>query len=339
MLKRFFKYIKEFVVDEYKHILGLLFIYILFTWPVNYYIVVGGGISDVDSRIKVENSYESKGSFNLAYVTELQGKVATYLLSYVISDWERVSVDDYKYEKEENIEDVEFRSDLDLKTANSVAVKYAYKLAGKEYKELNTKFYVVATFNEYDTNLKIQDQVLNIDGKSFDTLEEYKEHLQTYKKGDTVKVKVLRKGKKITVSCNVYEYEGVRILGVSLQKVSDYETDPDVEIEFESDESGPSGGLITTLDIYNKLTKKDLTKSLKIAGTGTIEEDGSVGTIGGVEYKLLGAESGNADIFLVPAGENYEECIKVKKKKNLKIKVISVSTVEEAIEKLENLEQ
>lgn len=53
MLKRFFKYIKEFIIEEYKYIIGLLFIYILFTWPVNYYIVVGGGISDVNSRIKV----------------------------------------------------------------------------------------------------------------------------------------------------------------------------------------------------------------------------------------------------------------------------------------------
>lgn len=339
MLKRFFKYIKEFIAEEYKYIIGLLFIYILFTWPVNYYIVVGGGISDVDSRIKVEDGYKSKGSFNLSYVTELQGRVATYLLSYVISDWERVSVDDYKYEKEEDIDDVEFRSDLDLKTANSVAVKYAYKLAGKEYRQLNTKFYVVATFSEYDTNLKIQDQILSVNGKSFDTIEEYKKNLQDFKKGDIAKVKVLRDGKEITVSCKVYEYQGTRILGVSLQKVSDYVTDPDVKIEFESDESGPSGGLITTLDIYNKLIKKDITHSLKIAGTGTIEEDGSIGTIGGVEYKLLGAESGKADVFLVPAGENYEECMKIKKKKNLKIKVISVSTIEEAIQKLETLEQ
>lgn len=338
MLKRFFKYIKEFVVGEYKYIVLLLFIYILFTWPVNYYIVIGGGISDVDSRIKVEDSYQSKGSFNLSYVTELQGRVVTYLLSYVISDWERVSIDDYKYEKEENIEDVEFRSDLDLKTANSVAVKHAYKLAGKEYKELNTKFYVVATFSEYDTNLKIQDQILSVNGKRFDTLEEYKQHLQKFNKNDVVKVKVLRDGKKVTVSCKIYEYQGVKILGVSLQKVSDYETAPDVEIEFESDESGPSGGLITTLDIYDKLIKKDLTRALKIAGTGTIEEDGSIGTIGGVEYKLLGAERGDADVFLVPSGENYEECIKIKKEKDLKIKIISVSTIEEAIDKLEDLE-
>ena len=90
------------------------------------------------------------------------------------------------------------------------------------------------------------------------------------------------------------------------------------------------------LDIYNKITKKDLTKGFKIAGTGEIDKDGNIGTIGGVKYKLLGAEKSNADIFLVPKGENYKTCLKVKKEKNLKIKVVSVSTLKEAISVLEN---
>ena len=126
-------------------------------------------------------------------------------------------------------------------------------------------------------------------------------------------------------------------MGVILQVVNKYETNPKVEMNFKRDESGPSAGLITTLAIYDKLTKSDLTKQLKIAGTGTIEIDGSIGEIGGVKYKLLGAEAGNADIFLVPSGNNYKECVKIKKEKKLKIKLIEVSTIDEAIEKLENL--
>ena len=43
-------------------------------FPVNNYIVVGGGISDISSRIQVEQAYQSKGSFNISYVTELDGK-------------------------------------------------------------------------------------------------------------------------------------------------------------------------------------------------------------------------------------------------------------------------
>ena len=90
-------------------------------------------------------------------------------------------------------------------------------------------------------------------------------------------------------------------------------------------------------NIYNKITKKDVTKGLKIAGTGEIDKDGNIGTIGGVKYKLLGAEKKHADIFLVPNGENYKECIKIKKERNLKIKVIGVSTFSEAVDKLNRI--
>ena len=69
---------------------------------------------------------------------------------------------------------------------------------------------------------------------------------------------------------------------------------------------------IKTINIEgcNNLTEEDITKGKKIVGTGTIEEDGSVGSIGGVKYKLNGAVRQKADIFLVPAGENYEEALK-----------------------------
>ena len=95
--------------------------------------------------------------------------------------------------------------------------------------------------------------------------------------------------------------------------------------------------MITTLDIYDKLTKDDLTNSYKIAGTGTIEADGSIGEIGGVKYKLAGAVKNKADIFLVPNGNNYEECVKLQKKNKYKIKIIGVSNIEEAVSKLEEL--
>ena len=52
----------------------LIILFIILLFPVNNYIVVGGGISDISSRIQVEQAYQSKGSFNISYVTELDGK-------------------------------------------------------------------------------------------------------------------------------------------------------------------------------------------------------------------------------------------------------------------------
>ena len=53
---------------------------------------------------------------------------------------------------------------------------------------------------------------------------------------------------------------------------------------------------------------------------------------------VLGAASAHADIFLCPNGDNYEAAKKYIKDKKLKIKLIAVDTIYDAIEKLEGLD-
>lgn len=338
MLKKIKDYIVEMFREEYKFIIFMLLLLIILNYPLNYYITVGGGISDVSSRIKVEDKYKSKGTFNISYVTQLTGNVFTYGLSFIMPNWERESANNYKYTEEESIKDIEFRNELDLKTANGTATYWAYTLANKKLKETSSKIYVIMVDNkQYKTNLKVQDEILSVDDKTFSNITEYKEYIQTKNKGDTVKVKIIRNKKERVIDCNVYETKGVKLIGVILQVVKEYETDPKVDITFNKSESGPSGGLITTLEIYNQLTKKDLTKGNEIAGTGTIEIDGTIGQIGGIKYKVLGAEHGKAKYFLSPSGQNYKDAVKYKKEKKLKIKIIEVKNIKDAINKLEGL--
>lgn len=337
MIKKFFNDIVEFIKEEYKFIIFLLLSVILFLFPVNYYIIVGGDISNIDDRVIISDSYNSKGSFNISYVSELKGRLGPYLLSYIIPGWESESANDYKYVDEETIQDIEFRNRLDLVSTNGNAIKWAYKLANKEYRVIDTKVYVISVSDEYESNLKIGDRIVKFDDNEIKDVDSARKYLGEVSK-DKIKVTVIRKNKEIDIDTNVYTKDGKKIIGVYLQEVSEYETDPKVEVKFKSKESGPSAGLITTLSIYDKLTKGDLTKGLKIAGTGTIEVDGAIGEIGGVKYKLAGAVKNKADVFLVPNGDNYEECVKLKKNNKYKIKIIGVSTIEEAIEKLNNLE-
>ena len=124
-------------------------------------------------------------------------------------------------------------------------------------------------------------------------------------------------------------------LGIGILVGTDYDikTNPKVKFKFKNDETGPSAGLMTSLEIYNRLVKEDLTKGRVIAGTGTISSIGEVGEIGGVKFKLLGAEKKGANIFLCPKA-NYKEALKVHKKNKMKIKLIPVETLNDAIEKL-----
>ena len=64
---------------------------------------------------------------------------------------------------------------------------------------------------------------------------------------------------------------------------------------------GPSAGLAMTLSIFDKLTPGDLTGGKKVAVTGTISEDGSVGEIGGISQKTGSAKAAGAQLFIVPA--------------------------------------
>jgi PDZ domain-containing protein len=76
----------------------------------------------------------------------------------------------------------------------------------------------------------------------------------------------------------------------------------DVAIDAE-DVGGPSAGLAFTLSVLDILTPGDLTGGERVATTGTIGFDGSVGPIGGIEQKTVAAREAGVDLFLVPAAE------------------------------------
>ena len=89
---------------------------------------------------------------------------------------------------------------------------------------------------------------------------------------------------------------------------------------------GQSGGMIFTLAIIELLTKENLLRGRFVAGTGTIEKDGSIGAIGGIEEKILAARRAGADLFLAPK-ENCSELSSIPQG----ITVAAVGTIDEAV--------
>lgn len=339
MLNNFYEKLKKFIKEYYKNIIFLIVFYIIFMWPVNYCIITGGGIMEIGDRIVVEDAYKSKGSLNLAYVSEIKATTATYLLSYIIPNWKRVKAQTYTYDDSESLKDVEFRGEIDLLNASDNAIKNAFLQAGKTYAIKDSSLYVYYVDTKSPNKFKVGDKILKVDDKEIKTTSDYKDAISNYSSDDSFEVLIERNNHEKKIKTSLYKSKNKLITGIYINQVNSYKTYPKVTINFKDGESGPSGGLMEALDIYNKLTKKDITKGLKIAGTGEIDSDGNILTIGGVKYKLLGAAKQKADIFLVPNGENYKECLKVKKKNNLKIKIIGVSTLKEAIEELNKLKK
>lgn len=72
------------------------------------------------------------------------------------------------------------------------------------------------------------------------------------------------------------------------------------------DIGGPSAGLAFALDLLERLGK-DVDHGRRIAATGEINLDGSVGPVGGIEQKTIGVRNSGIRVFLVPAGDNAAE--------------------------------
>ena len=97
---------------------------------------------------------------------------------------------------------------------------------------------------------------------------------------------------------------------------------------------GPSAGLAFTLTMIDELTPGDITGGHKVAATGAINIDGSVGDIGGLRQKTVAVKAAGADYFLVPANQVKDAADEAK---GSSLKVIPVHTVDEALTVLANL--
>ena len=92
---------------------------------------------------------------------------------------------------------------------------------------------------------------------------------------------------------------------------------------------GPSGGMVFTLGVIEELTPEDLLKGRKVAGTGTIDPSGVVGSIGGIDEKLIAAKRIGVTIFLAPRG-NCRDITSVPPG----LTIYAIETIDDAVEAL-----
>lgn len=327
--------LKEKIKQNKFYILTFLILFSLFLIPLPYYIEKDGGTISTKDRIKIENT-ESSGNFYMAYVSEIKVNIPTYIISLFNKDWTLIPKNEVVLTNETE-EDEKFRSKLLLKESINNAIASAYTLANKKYEILNENYYVTYVDETAITDLKVQDKIIKINDTLVNNKIEIANIINNSKIGDTISIEVENKGKTYYRKSTLIEMDGKPVIGVMLTSEKTIETEPKIVDNFAATESGSSGGLMLALEIYDNITNKNISKNKKIAGTGTIDEDGNVGQIGGVKYKLKGVYNDGIKIFLVPNGENYKEAIEVAKKENLDIQIFGVSTLEEAIKKLEEI--
>jgi PDZ domain-containing protein len=155
--------------------------------------------------------------------------------------------------------------------------------------------------------LQAGDIITAVDGKAVSTVSEAVSAVKARPVGSTLTIDYTRNGAKgstqITTAAND---KGESIIGLVLQVVQPHPFKIDVKL---ADIGGPSAGLIFALGILDKLNPSDLTGGQVVAGTGTIDDSGNVGPIGGVSQKVVGAKRDGAAFFLTPA-DNCNEAVR-----------------------------
>jgi Lon-like protease len=141
------------------------------------------------------------------------------------------------------------------------------------------------------------DVITTVDGAAVTSPGKLTELVQAKPAGTTLTLGYTRAGKAGTVQVTSQSDNGTPRIGLHIDKRQPHPFEVKIALE---EIGGPSAGLMFTLGIIDKIKPEDLTGGKIIAGTGTIDDEGRVGPIGGIPQKLVGAKDAGAQVFLVP---------------------------------------
>ncbi|MBB4824038.1 PDZ domain-containing protein [Sporosarcina luteola] len=336
--------------------LFLVVLIFMFFYPLNSYISKPGGAYDLAPLVEVAggNDHET-GTFNLMTVSIAKATPLSYLVARFSDDRKIMPVQKVRREgendKEYNIRQRRLMSDSQFN-----AITVAFDRVGLPVDIQFDGVFVVMVLpgSAADTILEVGDKIRSIDGKKLTESGQFATLISEKKEGDQVDLSVERGDKQLGVTVALKEIpdsEGKIGLGIQFQEDRLLTTQP--EVEFSTGEiGGPSAGLMFTLEIMNQLMEEDMTKGYQIAGTGEMLPDGTVGRIGGAEFKVMAASNDGIEIFFAPDDElsdevrsanpgiktNYEEAVEAAKKIGTTMKIVPVKTVDDALDYLKKLE-
>ncbi|MCM3627140.1 PDZ domain-containing protein [Paenibacillus glycanilyticus] len=183
--------------------------------------------------------------------------------------------------------------------------------------------------------IKAGDVIIALNGKSISNMTELTDYMvNQVKPGDRVEVTLRRGQETVKVQVPTGEAEAAGDLpkraafGIGAQ--NDWHADIPRQIEYRhyiAHIGGPSHGAMLTLALIDQLTPGGVTHGVRVAGTGTIEPDGSIGLVGGIPQKAYAVSRTDADVFFVPVA-SLEEA----KAAAPGLNIVPVKTIDEVLD-------
>jgi PDZ domain-containing protein len=201
-----------------------------------------------------------------------------------------------------SVEDSNKQGAVDMQNSQKDAIAAALRALGHEVPAAVT---VADTMKGSPARgvLENGDTIVRVAGTAVDSIPGLRRVIASHRVGSALSIDVVRGGQARTVTVTSISSGGpnpVPIIGIGV--AVDYDFPFDVKIQLEN-VGGPSAGQMFALGIVDKLTPGSLTGGRHVAGTGTIDDSGTIGKIGGIRQKMYGAERAGATIFLAPRGD------------------------------------
>jgi len=181
-----------------------------------------------------------------------------------------------------------------------------------------------------DGKLRTGDVLTSVDGKPVTSSDALRRLIGARAPGAQVTIGYLRAGtagSALLTTIPSKEANPRALVGISPDEKNDFPVKVTIALR---DVGGPSAGLMFALGIIDKLDPESLTGGRSIAGTGEISSDGTVGPIGGIAEKLIGARRRGATAFLVPT----TNCGDAKVHPPAGLRLIKVQTLKGALAEL-----
>ncbi|MEU8260119.1 PDZ domain-containing protein [Micromonospora sp. NPDC048999] len=178
--------------------------------------------------------------------------------------------------------------------------------------------------------LKPGDVLTSVDGQQVTSAARLTELIRAKPAGSALKIGYTRDGQPGSATVTSREQDGRPRIGVEIDQQQPHPFELKINL---GDIGGPSAGLMFALGVIDKLESTDITGGKIIAGTGTIDDEGRVGPIGGIAQKLVGAKKAGAKVFLVPA----DNCAEAVSNAQPNLPLLKVASLDDALKALETL--
>lgn len=271
------------------------------------YNVLGETAGEPVIKIVGEESFESSGSLDVLTVSIIGNPSDTPGWLEVAMAWldgsQKVVPVEVLYPTDRTAEEVRAESSAMMEVSQQDAIAAALSYLGYTSPR---EIYIAEVTADAAASGKLvaADFVLQVDGQALTDIEQLRTIVNEWDEANPLAVTVNRDGRILTEEISpIKDDEGKYRLGILVGYKYDFPIDVQLQL---GEVGGPSGGMMFSLGIIDRLTPGDLTGGLHVAGTGTIAESGEVGPIGGVVQKMYGAKRAGATVFLVPAANCAE---------------------------------